>query len=606
MADPCSELSATIAQVALNHASRPGVNGIDDVVKRMAVDFPEINRDEVVRSIVEATTGHAKAIDDVTAKIGDLKREAKNDTALRSQIAQLQNHLTGGTLPGKTALAEPNTPAVIETLRGIRDDLKSKLNQSDPAVQKRIRAQIDNLNEISQRLKDNSYVPPTPKERTPLTAQAEQMAYQRDRLRTQINQKIQAMQPKSLWQKASEPLNSLRTLLVSMNFHAVLRQGGFIVTGNPLRAARAIGPMLRAFGSDQAAHTINEEILNRPNAPLYKKSGLYLAPADHLGPLSAQEESYMSNWAQKVPLVKNSERAYTTFLNKLRADSFDTMSQTLARNGQPTMDESKALSNFINVATGRGSLGSMERAAQPLNSIFFSPRYIASRFQLLFGQPMYGGSGATRKIIAGEYAKYLIGMGTVYALGAAAGGKIEHDPRSTDAGKIRFGDTRLDPLSGIAQTAAFVSREGSGSTKNAAGQISSIRGADVPFGGTNSMDILNRFIRSKLAPVPGAAVDVATGKDESGQPVTAGSLAKQLLVPMSMRDIYGAIVDQGVPKGSALSLIHLFGDGLQTYGGSSAPFAAENSAIKAAAKSGNPLPMSQENKDYRAEKKRNR
>ena len=206
-------------------------------------------------------------------------------------------------------------------------------------------------------------------------------------------------------------LNTSRALITSADLSAVLRQGGFIALGHPVRAATSFGPMLRAFRSEQARFEINQEIRDRPNAPLYEQSKLYLHDERDLM-LEKMEEAYMSRWAGKIPIVAGSERAYTTFLNKLRADSFDAMIKTLGRGGHEiTLKESKAIANYINVATGRGNLDGVAKAAANLNTIFFAPRYVASRFQLMLGEPLYGGTAATRRMIALEYGRALTGLG---------------------------------------------------------------------------------------------------------------------------------------------------------------------------------------------------
>jgi len=372
------------------------------------------------------------------------------------------------------------------------------------------------------------------------------------------------MKPRGIWEHIADPFNTARALMTSLDLSAVLRQGGFIVIGNPTRAAKAMPAMFRAMLSEKARQKINKEIRNRPNAPLYKKAGLFLS--DILGKLTQFEEAYMTRWAAKIPGIAASERAYSTFLNKLRADTFDTLVATLTKGGQPTLQEIQVIANFINVATGRGSLGSLEKNAIALNTVFFAPRYVTSRFQLMVGQPLFKGTARTRKLIAGEYARFLIGMGTVYLLSNMIGGDTEPDPRSSDFGKIRFGNTRLDPLSGISQTAVVTSRLVTGKIKSTqTGELKIIRG-DVKFGQSDSFDILTRFLRYKLSPMFSTAVNVATGEDPVGQPVTPKSTVKNLVIPLAMKDIHETIQEQGLPKGASMGLLSIFGMGLQTYG----------------------------------------
>ncbi len=359
--------------------------------------------------------------------------------------------------------------------------------------------------------------------------------------------------------------DAIRALITSFDLSALLRQGRFIVMSRPGIAAKSIGPMFRAFASKDAAYSIDQEILSRPNYPLYRQSKLYLA--EHGQPLSKMEEAYMSNWAERIPGVAASQRAYTTFLNKLRADSFDTLSATLGRHKPMTPYEGEAIANYVNAATGRGSLGSFERAAVGLNRVFFAPRYVASRFQLILGQPMWRGTGRSRSLIAQEYARVLTGYAAMYGLYKMAlpDSETETDPRSSEAGKIHIGNTRIDPLAGMQQNTVFLTRLASGETLDSRGHIRPLRADKMKYGARTEEDVMSRYLRSKLAPVPGAMVDAVTGKDFTGDPATWGTAIQHLTVPIAYSDILKVMEDQGVPRGTALSILSIFGEGLQVY-----------------------------------------
>ncbi len=189
---------------------------------------------------------------------------------------------------------------------------------------------------------------------------------------------------------------------------------------------------------------------------------------------------------------------------------------------------------------------------------------MVSRFELLAGQPLYHGTAATRLAVAKEYARFLGGIGVVYALSQAAGATVEKDPRSSDFGKLKFGKTRLDPLSGLAQASTLIARMTTGETKTQNG-IQKIRGADLPFGRENTADVAARFLRSKLSPILGAALDVSSGKNVVGQPVSPLQAAARLAVPLSFGDVYDAMRDQGMAKGSAMALLSLLGWSIQSY-----------------------------------------
>lgn len=388
-------------------------------------------------------------------------------------------------------------------------------------------------------------------------------------------------------------INFARAIMTSLDLSAILRQGGKISFGHPLRALKAVPGSLKAFVSEDADFRIRQEIESRPNAPLYKRFGLELTSIGG-DALSRTEEAYASRWVDKLPayagggLIRGSGRSYTAFLNRLRADSFDAMLAALARDGSnPTKEEGKAIANYINVATGRGKVGKNEKSGEVLNTVFFAPRLVASRFQLLAGQPLYGGSNRTRKMIAMEYARFLMGVSVAIGLAMLMRDEddetkpIELDPRSANFGKVRFGDTFLDPLAGLAQVTVFLSRVASGETRTtttdtlrplrdqyrltdvAPGLGDGRALGKVGYGGRDVPDVIASFLRSKLAPVPGAVINVATGENMIGEEVTPLSAAGELVTPMSVGNLVDVMEAQGMARGTAINLLGILGMSVQ-------------------------------------------
>jgi hypothetical protein len=394
--------------------------------------------------------------------------------------------------------------------------------------------------------------------------------------KTALDEKIfhETIKNKSLLGKAayygSNVQGLSRSLMTGFDLSAVRRQGGLLFHGNPIRSLRIMGDMFRAARSDKDYFKLMQDIRERPNAQMYVTSKLGIT--DVKSPkMSALEEAYMSQWADKIPLLNHSQRAYVYFLNRLRADTFDTMAEKLGRNGIVTEAQAKEVSNFINVFTGRGHIPEQAAGAiASMNNIFFAPRYVMSRFQALTLQPLrYAHDPAVRKLIAAEYAKTLIGYGVMYGLiGMGAkqlGATVETDPRSTDFGKVKIGNTRWDFLAGLAQPTVFMARLLSGKEKNAKGQLTDIYGSKHPVAQQDVDSLLVQMFRSKLAPMPAAAWNVAKGKKVTGEPTTLPKEVRDLVTPLSGNDLYNALREQGAVKGTALGLMAVFGDSVNTY-----------------------------------------
>lgn len=511
-------------------------------------------------------------------KLTDEQRISVATKAVERSIVEYERRIAEKDISPRSASKTPATPA-LEALKSRREALREQLKElrdlanpkktpEERALQS-LKARLRNETaKLQERLAAGDFSKKSVKPVT-LDTEATKLKFENEKLKRQYREGLmrdrlaQRSTGQKIFDTAIEVINTTRAIMTSFDLSAVLRQGGFITFAHPVRSLKIIPDMLRAMTSRKKQFQIEQEILARKNYPLYQQSKLYLA--EHGASLSKMEEAYMSRLADKIPGVAASQRAYTTFLNKLRADSFDAMAASLGKRGTVTPAEAIAISNFINVATGRGKLGLSDRSAVGLNTAFFAPKFVASRFQIIAGQPLYGGNARTRLAIAQEYGQFLAGAAVVYTLGSLAGAEIESDPRSAEFGKLRFGEERLDPLGGLLQVTVLTSRLATGETKKGKGKIVPIRGEKVPFGSGNSADMIARFLRTKLAPVPGTLVDLASGENVVGEPVTPLSAAGRLVVPISFEDIYQAMLNQGTPKGTAMAILSQFGMGLQSY-----------------------------------------
>lgn len=443
-------------------------------------------------------------------------------------------------------------------------------------LNEKLAAQIADL---EKKLAAGDILPKAKRPEAQLTPEVARAKGKLQSLRDEFNAKLEKLryQQKPPIEKAWANLKSFsdlrRALMTSYDVSAVFRQGGITVSGNWWRGVKNLKPMFQAMANKELAGEIDQQIKARPNYPLYERSGLYIAPLE--GKLHGREEAFASKFGEKIPGVGASQRAYVTFLNKLRADTFDSMRQNLIEGTweqrlagikpkEATEQAEKAIADYINISTGRGKLGETgQKAAETLSVLFFSPRLVTSRFQFLAGEPLWRGSIQSRYLVAREYAKMLSGLAIFYALGAMSGGSVETDPRASDFGKIRFGKTRVDPLAGLSQVAVLEERVRQGEKKTALGKVRPIRGK-VPYGEDTGASILGTFVRTKLAPDAALAVDIAAGKNVVGEKVTAQSVLFGA-GPISFQDIAKLMEDQGVERGTVLQMLNLFGMGVQTY-----------------------------------------
>ena len=516
-------------------------------------------------------------------KLTDQQRVAMSMRAVARSILDLEQRIKDRDIAPRTRAVPVQAPE-LDSLRAIRDALREQLQELRDAINPKKTPEQVALQSLKTRLKN---------QRADMLDRLQRGDFTKKERRTvELDEEAQrlsfeALQAKKRWYealwkdrlanrtttekvvgRAGEMVNTSRAILTSLDLSAVGRQGGFIGLGHPVRASKSFPAMFRALMSEKGQADVTAEIEGRANFTLYKRSGLFLAEMGQT--LIQMEEAYMSRWAEKIPLVAASQRAYVTFLNKLRADSFDAMVAGLSTTGKPTQIEMNAIANYVNVSTGRGAMTQQANAGALLSTVFFAPRNTISRFQLLAGQPFYSGTGRTRSLIAKDYARFLLGVGVVYGLAQMAGAEVDldvwdDDHLSSDFGKIRWGNTRIDPLAGLLQATVFMSRIASGKTKTLKGVVRDIRGDDVPYGGTKGDSLIWRFLRTKLSPVVGTGINLITGENVVGDKATTTSTAKSLAMPLAVQDIYEAMLDQGAAKGAAMGLLAILGFGLQSF-----------------------------------------
>jgi hypothetical protein len=414
---------------------------------------------------------------------------------------------------------------------------------------------------------------------------------------------------------AAELSHLSRAMMTSLDLSALLNQGALMALSHPKLTAR----VLREVAQILKSQFDRGKLLNRENLSLEKiedfltgidtrqaefnhmqmlttgedgefklKVGLALTASDQ--DLTKQDEAFQGRWAKYWPGVAISGRVYVMLVNGLRSAMFDALANGLYIGGrQMTLEEGKLLASFVNVTTGRSDLKGipilekLEKHSAFLNTVFFAARFVAARFQYLampFYLPFAGGGVSkawdVKKAIYVEMMRttgsYMAVLGAVSLLSTMFWDDddeerptIGTDPTTSDFGKVKFGDTRIDFGGGILQSMVFLSRFGLG------------RQGDTQFGDQpmTRATLVGDFIRTKLAPVPGF---IWTGLDGWKDPV--GNVQDELLgfkvhpsigtgvrlfVPLTTQNMYDVVADHGL-AGLPLAAMSFLGVRISTYG----------------------------------------
>lgn len=299
-----------------------------------------------------------------------------------------------------------------------------------------------------------------------------------------------------------------------------------------------------------------EAIASDPDAALAQNHGLKLTSQTQ-GGLRKAEEEFVSRMADRIPIVRESQQAYTMAADYTRLNTFKLYKQAIderaAKEGF-TADQIKrgyeAAARWINIGSGRGNFGEKaDRAMDVLNFFIFSPRFIASRLQVLNPLTYLRNAGTAEGRVVlkkqmSELAQLTAMVGGTMALAKAAGFKVGTNPDKPDFLRVSLGNYHYDGLAGLQPVMRLVYGLSADAARAAKGE--------KPVEGKTALDVGARFLRSKAAPIPSFFVDFFDRKTFEGKPFNLTDAAVERLSPMMWGDMVEAYQREGL--GGALKL----------------------------------------------------
>jgi len=395
--------------------------------------------------------------------------------------------------------------------------------------------------------------------------------------------------------KLAKTANTMKAMKSSIDLSAPLRQGIGLIHRPEYR--EAFKNMFKYFGDKEFFESSIKAIEDDVDYINSREAGLFLAKSESI---TVSEEAFANSYVHNIPgklkaPFKASERAYTGFLNELRFKTFKNLIKNAEAAGNEVFSKTKLkdksgsfildeqgnvqttnvptklaedIANYINVSTGRGKLGSLEKIAPELNTVLWSPRLISSRLSIL--NPKYYikmDSFACKEAIKSLFAIAATGS-TLTGLGVLAGGKTSFDSTSSDFMKARFGKNVLDPFAGFQQLIVAAMRMISESHRMASGTKRPFNKPGIPEIGAN-------FMINKLSPAAALAYDIASARNFTGggdyvsrfgEKKNVSSEVAKSFVPMFTQDIYDVFKnDPSFAEQVGLDTLALFGAGVQDY-----------------------------------------
>jgi hypothetical protein len=342
-------------------------------------------------------------------------------------------------------------------------------------------------------------------------------------------------------------------------------------------ALKSFQDIYRTLGGKNVMGEIVADMVSRPNFEKYK--------TDKLAINTIEEAFPDSRLLEKIPYLgkvhQAANTAYTGLAYRNRMDLYDLYTE-IAKNSGHDVTTGLGIGEVVNSLTGRGKLGALEKSGNAINVLLFAPRFVKSHFDVLTA---HAGNKDVTPFMKKEAAKNLakiIGSSAAVMITANAikPGSAETDPRSSDFGSIKVGNTRFHFMGGMNSLLTLGSRLATLSSKSTTtGEVTPLNSGK--FGAKSGWDVLLNFGEGKLAPVAGLARDVLKGQTFGGERLTVGGELKNLTVPLPITNAQEFLND---PK-SAPIVIGMIADGLgiftSTYSNDPALRKVQNTILKA-------------------------
>lgn len=566
----CSELAATLAELAEHISREPGVKNIDDVVSRMrnfGGPLEDIKVSTLANAIVEASQGRKQTLTDAQKTLANIKADARKNVRLQKEIDALQKQIAGELEPTSKGVVRegreqaPSNVELSEAIKRITAEYKASPAGREAKLEQRLKVLGDKIAAMG-----NAPLPTKKARPTDLTKRELRLMYDIRRAEQAIRDQLK-QEPLSVERMVAGVVKAMQNWF-GQGDQPLLRQGIVASGSHPITALKLYLRSWKAGFSKAEMEKVNREVENHEDRGLMEHVNLQFD-----GEFGTHQEFFLPSKVSGFPAVAFSERAFVTGMNGLRVKVWDTLKRMqVGKNGRDlTIDEASLIANAVNVATGKGHGKKAYRTTGEVQT-FWSPGMQKARLKWLTGQPLWhevvkNGKlnlmPKLRALIFWElYGKPAITALAVYALMSAMGYDISLDPLDSDFGKAKSGDTRTDMTGGMGQYVVLAARMITGERKNpkTGWHVDADKGR-----------LLWNFFRNKLNPGYATALNIALGKNSVGEDRSILSssgqlgLLKDLLVPPTYQDVLEIAKEQDLPMSVLTEILMSAGAGTQTY-----------------------------------------
>ena len=378
-------------------------------------------------------------------------------------------------------------------------------------------------------------------------------AYQDAKISADEKQKSETWKGRQLM-RAEKFAGVLKSLKATLDLSVLRQLSAAVATGGDISKAAMKG---YKFGLQVAGKAItgNPEfvqdlidmyILTRPNAlnGMYRKLGIDVGLKEEAFP-----ETFVGKWLEKTKVFPASEMAFTGAIQMARANIADVLIKQY--DGDLGGMKADGVGDYINQITGRGKVHiKWNGETQSLiNVMMFAPKWLAARIRTITDlQYLVSGETKVEKLRAKTALNnalfFVLLPMLIKAFSRAFDEDDPHgddalqrflsafDPRTSEFGKWKFGETRVDMSFGMASLYTLTSRMATLKTISSKGVKRD----------TEWSDVLGAFLEGKMSPALRTAANLRSitfgnGKDFMGREITLGGMVLDAVSPISAQSL---------------------------------------------------------------------
>lgn len=364
-------------------------------------------------------------------------------------------------------------------------------------------------------------------------------------------------------------------IVASFTSHAPLKHGFFALFEDPAHWAKNYFTQF----SDAAKGIAGKDVMSAVKAEGYSRENSINGIYDKWipGELNKTNEEFHSSLPDKLPvfghLYKGSKAMFDGFNLRMRLDMVDHYVNTVKKMGLDPLEPetAKAWGQLAIDQTG----GKSKNPDALMSQFLFSQRLLHAEVNnLTLHMFDKTATKAVKVQSAKTLAKVAAGVASVmYINNKLHPGSAETDPRSSNFGKVRVGDTRFDISGGYSSIITLASRIAAAMDHKAAIKSSStgaFSSLGSGFGQTSYQTLIGDFLQGRASPPGQIIADLANQQTFAGNKPTLKSEAGSLLEPIPVQTVGQLKNDPNSANRTAVMIAQQLGLMSSTYGQNSA------------------------------------